>query len=63
MLALTAALRGMGVGPGDRVGLHLGWLPETVVIMLACARIGAIHTILPTPFPWSRSVTDWSCST
>lgn len=51
VLALTAALRGMGVGRGDRVGLHLGWLPETVVIMLACARIGAIHTILPAPLP------------
>ncbi|WEV79469.1 AMP-binding protein [Janibacter cremeus] len=51
VLALTAALRGMGVGRGDRVGLHLGWLPETVVIMLACARIGAVHTVLPTPLP------------
>lgn len=51
VLALTAALRGMGLTQGDRVGLHLGWLPETVVIMLACARIGAIHTILPAPLP------------
>ncbi|GAA1158498.1 AMP-binding protein [Ornithinicoccus hortensis] len=49
--ALARALRGMGVGPGDRVGLHLGWLPETVVAMLACARIGAIHTVLPAPLP------------
>lgn len=49
--ALTRGLRGMGVGPGDRVGLHLGWLPETVVAMLACARIGAMHTILPAPLP------------
>jgi acetyl-CoA synthetase len=48
---LTRALRGMGVGPGDRVGLHLGWLPETVVAMLACARVGAVHTILPAPLP------------
>ncbi len=51
VLALARALRGMGVGPGDRVGLHLGWLPETVVAMLACARIGAVHTILPAPLP------------
>ena len=49
--ALTRGLRGMGVGPGDRVGLHLGWLPETVVAMLACARIGAMHTILAAPLP------------
>src|SRR5699024_7642311 len=31
--------------------LHLGWLPETVVAMLACARIGAVHTVLPAPLP------------
>lgn len=49
--ALARALRGMGVGTGDRVGLHLGWLPETVVAMLACARIGAVHTVLPAPLP------------
>lgn len=49
--ALARALRGMGVGPGDRIGLHLGWLPETVVVMLACARIGAMHTVLPAPLP------------
>ena len=49
--ALARALRGMGVGQGDRIGLHLGWLPETVVAMLACARIGAVHTVLPAPLP------------
>ena len=49
--ALTRGLRGLGVGHGDRVVLHLGWLPETVVAMLACARIGAVHTIIPTPLP------------
>lgn len=49
--ALARALRGMGVTTGDRVGLHLGWLPETVVAMLACARIGAVHTVLPAPLP------------
>lgn len=48
---LAGALRGLGVGPGDRVALHLGWLPESVVAMLACARIGAVHTVLPTPLP------------
>lgn len=49
--ALARALRTMGVTEGDRVGLHLGWLPETVVAMLACARIGAVHTVLPAPLP------------
>ncbi|GAA1185272.1 acetate--CoA ligase [Ornithinimicrobium humiphilum] len=51
VVALARSLRSMGVGVGDRVGLHLGWLPETVVAMLACARIGAIHTVLPAPLP------------
>ena len=51
VLALTRGLRGLGVGQGDRVVLHLGWLPETVVAMLACARIGAVHTVIPTPLP------------
>ena len=49
--ALGRALRGLGVGVGDVVALHLGWLPETVVAMFACARIGAVHTIIPTPLP------------
>ncbi|MQA27832.1 MAG: AMP-binding protein, partial [Micromonosporaceae bacterium] len=51
VVALAAALRGLGVGAGDRVALHLGWLPETVVAMLACARIGAAFTVLPMPLP------------
>jgi acetyl-CoA synthetase len=48
---LAAALRGMGVSRGDRVALHLGWLPETVVAMLACARIGAECTVIPVALP------------
>jgi acetyl-CoA synthetase len=49
--ALAAALRGLDVRTGDRVALHLGWLPETVVAMLACARIGAPFCVIPTPLP------------
>src|SRR5207248_152095 len=45
------ALRALGVGPGDRVALHLGWIPETVVAMLACARLGAVHGVLPGSLP------------
>jgi acetyl-CoA synthetase len=45
------ALRGLGVEPGDRVALHLGWIPETVVAMLACARLGAVHGVLPASLP------------
>lgn len=51
VVQLTAALRGMGVGRGDRVALHLGWLPQTVVAMLACARLGAECTVIPVALP------------
>ena len=51
VVALSRALRGLGTGRGDRVALHLGWLPETVVAMLACARIGAEYTLIPVPLP------------
>ena len=51
VVTLARALTGMGVGPGDRVGLHLGWLPETVVAMLACARIGAVHSVISSTLP------------
>jgi acetyl-CoA synthetase len=49
--ALAGALRALGVARGDRVALHLGWIPEAVVAMLACARIGAVHVVLATPLP------------
>jgi acetyl-CoA synthetase len=49
--AFTTALRGLGVGPGDHVAIHLGWLPEAVVAMLACAQIGAPFAIIPVPLP------------
>ncbi len=47
----AAGLRTLGVGVGDVVALHLGWLPETVVSLLACARIGAVTAVIPTPLP------------
>jgi propionyl-CoA synthetase len=42
----AGALRGLGVGKGDRVILYMPMVPETVVAMLACARIGAIHSVV-----------------
>ena len=51
VVSFAEALRGLGVGPGDRVALHLGWIPETVVAMLACARLGAAHGVLPASLP------------
>ncbi|WP_051109620.1 acetate--CoA ligase [Promicromonospora sukumoe] len=40
------ALTALGVGPGDRVVIYLPVLVETVVIALACARIGAVHSLV-----------------
>lgn len=51
VVAFTRALRSLGIGPSDRVALYMSWLPETVVAMLACARIGAIHALLPALLP------------
>ena len=42
----TAALRAQGVRRGDRVTLYLPMIPEAAVAMLACTRIGAIHSIV-----------------
>ena len=40
------ALRALGVRPGDVVGIYLPMIPEVVVAMLACARIGAPHNVV-----------------
>lgn len=40
------ALEELGIGPGDRVVVYLPVLVETVVIALACARIGAVHSLV-----------------
>ena len=39
-------LRAQGVGPGDRVLIYLPHVPEAVISMLACARIGAVHSVV-----------------
>jgi acetyl-CoA synthetase len=39
-------LKGLGVKKGDRVAIYLPMVPEAVVAMLSCARIGAIHTVV-----------------
>jgi acetyl-CoA synthetase len=51
--AVAAAFVRLGVGIGDRVALYLSWLPETVVAMLACARIGAVHVLNSSALPAS----------
>ncbi|MGB0653382.1 MAG: acetate--CoA ligase [Thermoplasmatota archaeon] len=42
----AGVLRGLGVASGDRVVLYMGLVPEVAVAMLACARIGAIHSVV-----------------
>ena len=42
----AAALRGMGVQKGDRVAVYMPMGIESVAVMLACARIGAIHVVI-----------------
>ncbi len=42
----AGALRAQGVEPGDRVILYMPMIPEAVIGMLACARIGAVHSVV-----------------
>jgi acetyl-CoA synthetase len=39
-------LKGLGVVKGDRVTLYMGMVPELAIAMLACARIGAVHSVI-----------------
>ena len=43
---LANAMKGLGVKKGDRVTIYLPMVPEAAVAMLACARIGAIHSVV-----------------
>jgi acetyl-CoA synthetase len=40
------ALKGLGIERGDRVAIYLPMIPEAVIAMLACARIGAVHSVV-----------------
>ncbi|HEX9886213.1 MAG TPA: AMP-binding protein, partial [Longimicrobiales bacterium] len=40
------ALRDLGVAKGDRVAIYLPMIPEAAIAMLACARIGAVHSVV-----------------
>ncbi|KPH81680.1 propionyl-CoA synthetase [Bosea vaviloviae] len=44
--ALAAVLQDLGVGKGDRVVLYMPMIPEAAFAMLACARIGAVHSVV-----------------
>ncbi|MDI6592066.1 MAG: AMP-binding protein, partial [Patescibacteria group bacterium] len=44
------ALKKLGVKKGDRVGIYLPMIPEVIISMLACARIGAVHVVVFSAF-------------
>jgi acetyl-CoA synthetase len=46
VVELAAALREFGAKKGDRIAIYMGMVPEVVIGMLACARIGAPHTVV-----------------
>lgn len=42
----TSVLRSMGIQKGDRVTIYMGRIPELMIAMLACAKIGAMHSVV-----------------
>ena len=42
----AGVLRGLGVEKGDRVVVYMPMIPEAVIAMLACARLGAVHSVV-----------------
>jgi acetyl-CoA synthetase len=40
------ALKSLGIQKGDRVAIYMGMTPELVIALLACARIGAVHSVI-----------------
>ena len=46
MNRIANMLRAHGVKKGDRVGIYMPCCTTTVAVMLACARIGAIHSVV-----------------
>ena len=53
----AAALKKLGIKKGDRVTIYLPMIPELVLAMLACARIGAVHNIIFSGFS-SQAIAD-----
>ena len=46
VVRFAARLADLGVQPGDRVAIYMGMVPETAIAMLACARLGAAHSVI-----------------
>jgi acetyl-CoA synthetase len=57
-------LKGLGINKGDRVAIYMGMTPELAIALLACARIGAVHSVIFGGFAAnaiSDRVNDSSC--
>jgi acetyl-CoA synthetase len=54
---LANALKTLGVKKGDRVTVYLPMVPELIISLLACARIGAVHTVIFSGFS-AKSIRD-----
>ncbi|HTN16657.1 MAG TPA: AMP-binding protein, partial [Chitinophagaceae bacterium] len=57
VVAFASVLKNNGVRKGDRVCIYMGMVPELTVAMLACARIGAIHSVIFAGFS-AQSIAD-----
>ncbi|MFB0559433.1 MAG: acetate--CoA ligase, partial [Dehalococcoidales bacterium] len=53
----ASVLKRLGIGKGDKVALYLPMIPELPIFMLACARIGAVHTVIFSGFS-SQAICD-----
>jgi acetyl-CoA synthetase len=54
------AMKGLGVGQGDIVSIYMPMTPELAIAMLACARIGAIHSVIFAGFS-AEAIADRNC--
>ncbi len=43
---MANGLKALGIQPGDRVAIYMGMVPELTIALLACARIGAVHSVI-----------------
>ena len=65
MCRFANALRAQGIGKGDRVCIYMPMIPEAAFAMLACARIGAIHSVVFggfSPEALKDRINDATCS-
>lgn len=55
--AFAAVLKKLGINKGDRITIYLPMIPELTVAMLACARLGAVHSVIFSGFS-SQAIAD-----